>query len=463
LVTRILRSRSEDYYSSYLCIRILHFQKLSEGTMEKKRRNDLEQINLDAAGIDIGSEFHYVSVPEDRDEQSVRRFECFTADLRAMAEWLRRCKITTIAMESTGVYWIPVFQILESYGFEVLLVNAYHLKNVSGRKSDVKDCQWIQQLHTYGLLNGSFQPENKIKILRTYIRQREKLIKDRSSHIQRMQKNLVQMNIQLHKVISDITGLTGMKIMRSILSGERDPHTLAMMKNWRIKRSVEAISRALEGDYRDELIFCLKQEVEHYDFICRQIDECDKMIEATLENLTEKKEDEQEIVSKEQRLKDVCGVDLTLIDGVDVHTVETIISEIGIDPGKWRNEKHFGSWLGLAPNHKISGGKVLSRKTKKVVSRAATAFRLAAWGVSHSKSAIGSFYRRIRARAGAPVAITATAYKIARMFYKCLKEKLEYNDIGADYYEQKYRERVIKNLAKKARELGYRLEVDVAA
>jgi transposase len=431
--------------------------------MKTKRRNELERMNLDAAGIDIGSEFHYVAVPEDRDEQPVRRFGCFTFDLRSMAEWLRKCNIKTVAMESTGVYWIPVFQMLEENGFEVILANAYHLKNVAGRKTDVKDCQWIQQLHTYGLLSGSFQPEAEVKILRTYIRQRDKLIKDRSAHIQRMQKSLVQMNIQLHKVISDITGLTGMNIIRSILAGERDPLTLAKMKNGRIKNSTEIIAKALDGDYKDDLLFCLRQEVSHYDFVNRQIEECEREIEAALDDMTEGKGIEPGSKNIREKLTDTCGVDLTKIDGIDVHSVETLISEVGIDMSKWRTEKHFGSWLGLSPNTKISGGKVLSRKTKKVVNRASTAFRLAAWGVANSKSALGSFYRRIKARSGAPVAITATGYKIARMFYKCLKDKVEYIDVGADYYEKKYRERVINNLAKKARELGFRLEVVVAA
>ena len=431
----------------------------------KKSRGDLEQININAAGIDIGSEFHYVAVPEDRAEQSIRKFACYTTDLKEMAHWLSECGIETVAMESTGVYWIPVFQILEQNGFDVILVNARYIKNVPGRKSDVVDCRWIQQLHTYGLLHGSFYPESIIRKLRTYLRQRDNLIKSRGSHIQRMQKSMIQMNIQLHKVISDISGETGMRIMRSIIKGERDPVKLAQMKDWRIRSSVDVIAKSLEGNYQEEQLFCLRQEIEQYDYICGKIAECEEKIEQTLNEIEDKdKDNDTDIDNKDdgrdirEKLESICEVDLTQIDGLDVNTVETIISEVGIDMNKWPTEKHFGSWLGLSPNHKISGGKILSSKSKKVVNRASTAFRLAAFGVSNSKkSSMGAFYRRLRSRIGAPKAITATAYKIARIFYKCMKYKIEYKDLGADYYERMYKERVLRNFKQKAAQLGFSL------
>ncbi len=435
---------------------------------EKKIRSDLEKINHDAAGIDIGSEFHYVAVPEDRDEKAVQKFGCFTGDIRKMAVWLKECKITTVAMESTGVYWIPVFQILEEYGFKVYLVNARHIKNVPGRKTDVLDCQWIQRLHTYGLLQASFQPENDVRKLRVFVRHRDNFIKQKSTHIQRMQKNLVQMNIQLHKVISDISGLTGMKIIKSILAGERDSLKLAKMKNKHIKNSEEIIAKSLEGNYREENLFCLKQEVEQFEFICSKISEIDKEIEKILNGMipekTEKYVNIEEYKGKSENIKKrnillkVCNVDLTKIDGIDVNSIEVILSEVGTDMNKWPTEKHFCSWLGLSPNNKISGGKILSSKSKKIVNRAATAFRLAAWGAACSNSAIGAFCRRLKSRLGSPKAITATANKIAKLFYRSLKYGENYVDIGAQYYEDKYRERLIKNISKKARELGFSLK-----
>ena len=427
-----------------------------------KKRTDLEQLNLNAAGIDIGSSFHFVAVPEDRAEKSVRKFLCYTADLKEMVSWLKECKITTVAMESTGVYWMPVFQILEENGFEVILVNARHIKNVPGRKTDVADSKWIQQLHTYGLLKGSYQPERAIRELRTYMRQKDKLIKSRSSHILRMQKSLTQMNVQLHKVISDITGQTGMKIVEAILEGERDSKKLAKMKNKHIRSSEEEIAKALEGNYRDDLLFCLKQELEQYKYISKKIIECEAMINRVLNKMdcsgSEILVEGNKPKDIKKKLEKICGVDLTLIDGLSIDSVETIISEVGTDMTKWPTEKHFGSWLGLSPNNKISGGQILSSKSKKVINRASTAFRMAAFAIGRSNTATGAFYRRLRGRIGAPKAITATAYKIAKQFYKCLKEEVSYNDIGADYYNQKYKDRVVKNLKKRASEFGYKLE-----
>jgi transposase len=428
-----------------------------------RERGDLKQINFDAAGIDIGSEFHYVAVPEDRADESIRKFGCYTADIEGMAKWLKECGIKTVAMESTGVYWIPVFQILEANGFEVLLVNARHIKNVPGRKTDVVDSRWIQQLHTYGLLSGSYQPEPVIRKLRTYLRHRESLIRSRGTHIQRMQKCMIQMNIQLHKVISDITGFTGMRIIRSILDGERDPLKLAQLKNSRIKNSADMIAKSLEGNYQEEQLFCLRQEVEQYEYISRKIQECEEMIEKTIDEMNggmddnSGKDEKNKKKTMKAKLHAVCKVDLTEIDGLDVNNIETIISEVGVDMNKWSTDKHFGSWLGLAPNNKISGGRILSSKSKKIVNRASTAFRLAAYSAGRSDSSIGAFYRRLRSRMGAPKAITATAYKIARLFYMCMKTGRSYKDLGADYYEKTYKERVLRNFKHKAASLGFSL------
>ncbi len=430
----------------------------------RKGRGDLEQININAAGIDIGSEFHYVAVPEDRAEQSIRKFGCYTADIEGMTKWLKECGIKTVAMESTGVYWMPVFQILEANGFEVLLVNARHIKNAPGRKTDVVDSRWIQQLHTYGLLQGSYQPEPVIRKLRTYLRHRESLIRSRGTHTQRMQKCMIQMNIQLHKVISDITGFTGMRIIRSILEGERDPLKLAQLKNSRIRNSTDMIAKSLEGNYQEEQLFCLRQEVEQYDYTCRKIQECEEIIEKTLCEMdggngdnSDDKNNKNHKENIKEKLQAVCKVDLTEIDGLDVNNIETIISEVGVDMNKWPTDKHFGSWLGLSPNNKISGGRILSRKSKKVVNRAATAFRLAAYAAGKSDSSIGAFYRRLRNRIGAPKAITATAYKIARLFYMCIKTGKSYKDLGAEYYEKMYKERVLRNFKHKAAALGFTL------
>ena len=433
-------------------------------------------INPNAAGIDIGSEVHYVAVPEDRAEQSIRTFSCFTADLYRLAEWLKSCRINAVAMESTGVYWIPLYQVLEASGFAVTLVNAKHVRHVPGRKTDVKDCRWLQQLHSYGLLSASFRPADEICVLRGYVRHRDNIIKSRSPHIQRMQKACIQMNIQLHKVISDITGETGLRIIRAIVAGERNPVTLARMKNQRVKSSEEEIAAALQGDYRAEQLFVLKQELAAYDFWCGQLDECELEIKhyltqvesqpptdarkgkpprATIDPSAEQKKARRDTRGTE--LQRIAGVDFNAIDGFDSTISQSIIAEVGLDAGKWRTEKEFSSWLGLCPNHKITGKRVKDSRTKKVKNRASLAFRLAARSAGNSHSAIGAYYRRMKSRIGAPKAITATAHKLACIFYRMLKFGEQYADCGMDYYEKKYKQRVLSNLARRAKELGFTL------
>jgi len=396
-----------------------------------------------------------------------------------MARWLKACGITTVAMESTGVYWIPPYQILEAYGFEVRLVNATHVKHVPGRKSDVDDCQWIQRLHTYGLLSGSFRPDNQICVLRSYWRHRENLVRYAADHIRPMQKALTQMNLHLHKVLADITGVTGMRIIRAIVQGERNPKKLALMREPEVKNTPEAIAKALEGDYREEHLFVLKQALELYDFYHRQIEACDLEIERSLHAfetkvdpaahpLPPRKRNRKKPIGNESfadlrtELYRISGTDFTQIPGFDALNVQTILSEIGLDPGRFPTEKQFVSWLGLCPNNRITGGEVKSTKTKKTNNRAAAAFRMAAQSVGKSNTAFGGFYRRIAARLGAPKAITATAHKLARIFYRMWSTGQSYVDMG-DHYEARYKERVLHNITKRARELGYEVTLQPVA
>lgn len=439
----------------------------------KKLSDKLTRINPDAAGIDIGSASHFVAVPSKRDKEAVREFKSFTSDLYALADWLKKCGIKTVAMESTGVYWIPLFEILEVQGFEVLLVNPRHLKTVPGRgKSDIIDCQWIQKLHSFGLLSGSFRPAQHICELRAYTRQRDGLVKSISDHIRGMQKAMSLMNIQLHNVLSDITGDTGLKIIRAIVSGERCVKKLAGFRNKGCKNSIEVIEKSLEGNYRPEHLFKLKQELALYDKYQEMLRECDDIIKFCLEKFEDKTDINQAPLAPKENKKrrknelyfnarehlyKMCGVDLTMIDGLDSHSVLKLIGETGLDMHRWPTAGHFSSWLGLAPGTKISGGKRLSGKTKPSANRAAEIFRVAAFGLSNSHSALGGFLRRMKTRLGAPKATTATAHKIARLFYIMLRFGKDYKDTGAAYYETQYRSRVVKSMKTKAEKLGFSL------
>jgi transposase len=451
---------------------------VGKGRKSKKRKpkrkivklESLKQLNLNAGGLDIGAAEIYAAVPEGRDEESVRQFETFTTDLNSLADWLEACGVDTVAMESTSVYWIPIYEILEKRGFDLYLVNARQVKNVTGRKTDVLDCQWLQQLHTYGLLRGSFRPSQEICELRTLLRHRGNLIRWRAAHIQHMQKALNLMNLHLTNVISDITGVTGMKIVRAIVAGERKPKVLAQYRDPNCKNSEEVIAKSLEGNYSSEHLFVLQQALELYDIYTAKIRVCD----AEIEQLYGAFEPQVDIVTKPLKapkknrrknknapgydlrtyLYQMTGVDLTAIDGLEVLTVQTIISEVGIDMSKWKSVKHFTSWLGLAPENDVSAGKILRTGTKKVKSRANLAFRQAAMGASRGQSAMGVFYRHIRARHGPAVAIVATAHKIARIFYVMLKERREYISPDPAKYEAKQKERTIRQLERKAARFG---------
>lgn len=437
----------------------------------KSRAQDagLPRFNVHAAGIDIGASDHWVAVPAECDAQPVRRFGTFTADLYAIAQWLEQCAIQTVVMESTGIYWIPLFEVLETRGFDVKLIDAHHVKQVPGRKTDVRDCQWLQELHSYGLLRGAFRPEDEVCVLRSYLRQREGLISDASRSIQHMQKALEQMNVKLTEVVSDITGKTGMTIIRLILAGERDAETLAQHRDPRCKQDQATLSKALQGTWRQEHVFALAQAVARYDFFHEQLCACDQQIETCLKAFATKAEAEEASQRPRRRqgntpdfdvwtsLYQMTGVDLTRIDGIDVLNALKVISEIGLDMTRWSTVKHFTSWLGLCPGNHISGGKRYRSRTKPTANRAAAAFRMAAQTLSHSHSALGAYYRRMRARLGAPGAITATAHKLARIVYSMLRHGVPYVDVGQQAYEQQHRDRAVKNLKRNARAFGFTL------
>lgn len=437
---------------------------------------ELPQIHPHAAGLDISEAEIVACVPRDRDEEPIRVFGTFTPDLRALVAWLQACGIKTVAMESTGVYWIPVYELLEEQGIEARVVNARHAKNVPGRKTDVCDAQWIQTLHSYGLLGSSFLPDATWRPLRAYWRHRMGLVEDRSSHIQHMQKALQQMNVHLTQVLTDITGVTGMQIIRAIVAGERNPVRLAQFRDRRCARSSDDIAKALTGHYRAEHVFTLKQSLALYDYYTLQIAECDaemaqqyaKMQDAAgsdgnqlppLPPNPKKGSHAKNAPAFDVRtnIYRLTGVDLVAISGLEQSTVQTIIAETGTDMSRWRTLKHFCSWLGLAPHNAVSGGKVLHSKTLKQHNRAGQAFRMAAQSVSRSDSAFGAFFRRKAAHIGVQQAIVATAHKIARTFYAMLTKRVAFQEMGADEYERRYRTRVLAGLRKKAAALGFQL------
>lgn len=422
-----------------------------------------------AAGIDIGASSHFVAVPTGRDEQSVREFLSFTEDLYALADWLSQCGVDTVAMESTGVYWIPLFELLESKGFTVYLVNARHVKNVSGRKSDVLDCQWLQQLMSFGLLSGAFRPHGDFCALRSVARLREMLLRNQAKHIQHIQKALLLMNLLLTEVITDVVGETGQKIVRAILAGERDGQVLARHRNNHVKASEEEIAKALQGNWREEHVFALKQAVALYDAYAAQLIECDQQLEKMLKDLA--RNDRQADKPKRRGgksknapgfdartlLLQMCGVDLTRIDGIDVTTAFKVLAEIGADLSRFKDAKHFASWLGLCPGTKISGGKKLSAATSRTTNRAAQALKMAAVNLRASQSALGAYYRRLCGRMDKAKAVTACAHKLARLIYTLITRGDSYVDPGQAHYEEKYRQRVIKNLNKRAEQFGFQL------
>jgi transposase len=443
----------------------------------------LRVANPHAAGIDLHVNEHWVAVPPEAAPPRpanhppnlptwVRMFGTCTADLEALADWLTACGVDTVAMESTGIYWVPVFELLERRGFQVYLVNARQTRQAPGRpKTDVLDCQWIQRLHSYCLLTASFRPEDEVVVLRGYLRQRQMLIEYGSHHVQHMQKALEQMNVKLREVINDITGMTGMAIIKAILKGQRDPEKLAKLRNVKCKRTEAEIARALYGNWREEHLFALEQAVALYQFYQKRLDECDTRLAKHLGTMTDHsagkemgsprrqatpRANEPRFAARELLFR-MSGADLTVIEGVSASTALSVLAEIGRDMSKWRTVKHFISWLGLCPQTHESAGKRKRRHVRRIAGRAGRALRMAAQGCHHAKNALGAFYRRVQARAGGAKAVVATARKIAERIYRLLKYGEEYVQQEMNAYEEAYRQRLLKGLARKAKELGYQL------
>jgi len=455
----------------------------------KSKRQPWKVIHPHAAGIDIGATEHCVAVPPDAvpaGASNVRTFGCFTENIDEMVEWLKASGVDTVAMQSTGVYWIVPFQKLEAAGIKAVMVNAHMLKLVPGRKTDVQECQWIQQLHTYGLLSASFRPDDGICRLRTLVRHRANLVSSGAEYILHMQKALTQMNIQLHHAVSHLTGETGLRILRAILRGERDPEKLVQLRDPQISRSTQPeMIKALKGDWRPELLFVLEQSLRGWEFCQEQMKQCDERIEDQLKQLPsatvpsaaeQAKSAPDPLASSAPRpkakqshkrneperdlrpeLTRICGIDLTAAHGLRLLTVLTLVSETGVDMGKWRSAKAFTSWLGLNPNNKVSGGRILSSRTRKVVNRVAIALRMGAVGVAETQTWLGSFHRRMRGRLGPAGANTATARKLATVVYHLLKTKEPFIDRDLLVYEARVFRHKLARIKHQAKTLGYEL------
>jgi transposase len=436
--------------------------------------SELPVLRPNAAGIDIGATEIFVAVPPDRDPQAVRAFPTFTEDLQRLADWLKACGIETVAMESTGVYWIPLFQILEARGFEVCLVNARYFQNVPGRRTDVSDCQWLRYLHTVGLLRPSFRPADQVCVLRSLARHRDSLIQTAATHVLRMQKALDQMNLQIHHVISDITGLTGLRIVDAILAGERDPKKLAALRDGRIKATEETIIKSLVGDYRREHLFTLRQSLAAYRNYQKLIAQCDREMEAQLKTfdarvdckakpLPASKVRRHKLFGNEpqfdlrKHLYRIFGVDLTEVPGISILTAHTLLAEVGPDLSRFPNAAAFASWLGLCPDNDITGGKKVAVGTRHVKNRAAWALRMAANALRNSRSGLGDYFRRMRAKLGAPKAITATAHKLARIVFHLLTTHQAYDETLFARRDEEARRRIESILRNQAKALGLQL------
>jgi len=445
---------------------------------------ELKLIEADAAAIDVGSRSHWVAVNPQRDREAVREFGAFTTDLMRLADWLAQCEVKSVVMEATGVYWVGLYDLLESRGFKVYVVDAHTVRHLPGRsKSDVKDCQWLRRLHSYGLLRGSFRPPAQIRQLRNYLRSCTKIVEAAAQQQLRMQKALTLMNIQLHHVISDISGLTGLSIVRAIVGGERDPKQLAKLRDPRIRASKETVEKSLQGHWQEELLFDLKMALESYDHFQGQIAAYEEQMRRELQEVPSKVDVLEEPLpaarpkvshkrpgmSREDQLDlrvelyRISGVDLTRIDGIGLQTAQTVFFEIGTDVSAWPNEEAFSSWLGLSPNHRISGGKVLKRGSRKVVNPLSIALRLAARTLRNSQSALGANFRRLIAKIGMPKAITAMARKLAVLIYRMLKYGTQYVDKGREHYEAKYRETKLQYLRSQAAKLGMSLVANDSA
>lgn len=474
--------------------RMSTFERLESGRLNRKQRRELARqvaagdpgltiVHTHAGGIDVGNESHYVAVPPDRDPNPVREFGCWTAALNQMAEWLGSCRIDTVALQATGVYWIALYDVLEQHGIRVVVVNAQHTKNVPGRKTDVQECQWLMKLHTYGLLRDSFRLAQEMEKVRTIWRLRDRHVKEAGRAVQHMQKALTKMNIQLANVISDINGFTGQQIIAAILQGERDPWKLADLKDPRIRASREEVARSLEGNWREDVLFELQQAVDSYHFAHRQMQECDGKLEGYMAGLPARSLDvplhpegaetampkkktkkakkptgNQPHLDLAKELKRICGVDLTSIDGIDVMTALTIVSEIGTDVSGFKDENHFASWLGLTPAKDITGGKIIGRGKRKVQSRVAGALRIAATTLLNSDSYLGARYRSLRRKLPSfPAAVKAMGHYLAVLIYRLLTKGEAWVDRGATQFERRQTEQDLASLNLKARARGFKL------
>jgi len=469
------------------------YDRLTNGGLNRKQRRELgrklsvedpglEIVNRNVAGIDVGNESHYVAVAPGRDAQPVREFGSWTADLEQMADWLKACGIETVVMQSTGVYWIALFDVLEARGFKICLANARHTKNLPGRKSDVQESQWLLKLHTYGLLRDSFRPPDEIRALRSLWRLRDRHVKEAARTVQHMQKSMITMNVQLANAISDISGVTGQAIIRAILAGERNPAQLAKLRDRRIAATEEEVARSLQGNWREDMLFELRQAVDSYDFIQKQMAECDKRLRELMGALPAREtkaavvtiEAAEKPVGKKKKksggtrknvprfdlqaeLERVCGVDLTSIDGIDIMTAQTIVAELGTDFSRWKDEAHFASWLGLSPRRDISGGRVLNQGSLKVKNRVATALRIAANTLSHSDSYLGARFRSLQTRRGTPKAIKAMARYLACLIHRMFTYGQAWVDRGARAFENRRAERELAALHRKAAAHGFTL------
>jgi transposase len=470
------------------------FERLQSGKMNRTQRKELQQrlnaadpglevVHPDAAGIDVGNESHFVAVPVGRDARAVQEFGSWTADLHKMAEWLKTCHIRTVAMQSTGVYWIALQEVLEQHGIEVYLVNARGTKNLPGRKSDVQECQWLMKLHTYGLLRNSFRPPEEIRAVRTIWRLRDRFVQDAGRTIQQIQKALTTMNVRLANAISDVSGVTGMAIIRAILKGERDPRVLAKLRDKRIQASEEEVARSLEGNWRDDVLFELKEVVACYDFYQQRVAACDEQLQGYMAALPDRKVKSESAAAPESpqgsqksskrrsktrrknqpsfdleaELRRSFGVDLTRIDGIKIMTAQVIFSELGPDLRAFPSEGNFTSWLELTPRRDISGGKVIKQKSRESKNRVANALRMAAESLWHSDSYLGARYRQLRGRMEGKKAIKAMARYLACLVYRLLTRGQDYVDRGAAYYEGKRAERDMTRLKRRAAELGMKL------
>lgn len=446
-------------------------KRQSSGTRKKNSRV-WEQINEHAAGVDAGAEYHWVAVPEESASPSVRKFPTNTRGLYELADWIIECGVTTVAVEATGVYCVPLLEVLDARGIEVVLAKPSSLKSVNDRrKTDMLDCQWIQLLHTFGLLRGSLRPTAEVAVFRAYNRQRQMLIVQAATAIDHMKKALTQMNIRLDQAVSDVMGETGMRIIRAIVAGERDPQLLATMRDKRCSKSQAAIAEDLTGKWADHHLFALKQAVASWDHLQGLIRECSVQIEKQAETFAKKqprstlpKPRRREHLSKNvlpfearELFYEVLGQDLTQIDSISVGTVSVFIAEVGTDVSAFPTDKNFCSWLKACPGSNTSGGKNRSGRNRPTTNRLWTALRIAAQTLSKSKSALGAFYRRLRARLGPEKAINAAAHKLARMIYLTLKHQRPYVDPGPDAYSQHHRDHLLKSMEKRARQLGYTL------